>query len=118
MLNAKELAALTDLLAEPTRPLEKVSSIFKRSLANKPGSTSNLAIVLELMIKENLVSQAHQKLIAYYVMSELHDGAARAVPLFSLLVSAVSAPVTPTSGYWEQNFAAHLLLGLPKEVRS
>jgi len=119
MLSAKELTSLTELLGEASRPLDQVSSIFKRSLvATKNGSSTNLAAVLEMLIRDNLLLHTHQKLIAYYVMSELHEGSTKAVPLFSLLVSVIAAPAPEiVTNYWERNFAAQLLLGLPKEVR-
>lgn len=115
MLSAKELSNLVDLLGDSMRPLEQISSTLKRTLLSKSGNRPSIVATLDFLLSENLLIHIHQKLIAYYILYELHDGSA--VPVSPILTRVIGAPNKESnSSYTERNFAAILLSGLPKEV--
>jgi hypothetical protein len=116
MLSAKELFSLTLLLTPTNKPLEVIGANFRRSLPKADQFTT--AVTLYMMIEDNLLVSPEQKIIAYYILSDLYSSTNTPISSTPFLRSFLDILTNEEKfDTWEKNMVAFLLEGSPAGVR-
>lgn len=117
MLSAKELFSLTALLTPTNKPLDVIGANFRKTFPKADQFTT--AATLYMMIEDNLLVSPEQKIIAYYILSDLYTSTNMPISSSPFLHTFINILNNEDNfDIWEKNIVAYLLEGTPSGVRS